>query len=123
MLVVCIIFIFLDLDIIFFIISGFRLNTTVYARIAAADWSVCAIECVKDSCCRSINYKTIITARNEENCEMLHNLVYNTSDDLLKKNDTYVHIFFNSPMKVNLTVSSRSMGRASACRLEIPSPT
>ena len=92
--------ILLNHDIISFNISGFRLNTTVYAKKTTGHWVDCAIECVKDSCCRSVNYKTIITAGNEENCEMLHNLVYNTSDDQLKENGTYNYIFFNSPMKV-----------------------
>ena len=68
---------------------------------------------MKDSCCRSINFKTIITARNEENCEILHNLVYNTSDDLLKKNDTYDHIYFNSPMKVKPFIISMTKVRDS----------
>ena len=96
--------ILLNHDINSFNISGFRLNTTVYAKIATSDWADCAIECVRDPCCRSVNYKTLITAGNEENCEMLHNLVYNTSDDLLKKNGTYNYIFLNSPMKVKTLI-------------------
>ena len=92
-----------------FNILGFRLNTTVYAKIATSDWADCVIECVRDPCCRSVNYKNIIIAGNEENCEMLHNLVYNTSDDLLKKNNTYNYIFFNSPMKVKTYVKDLLM--------------
>ena len=89
-------------------INSFNISAKIYAKIATGDRADCVIECVRDPCCRSVNYKTIITAGNEENCEMLHNLVYNASDDLLKKNGTYNYIFFNSPMKVKTLISIKN---------------
>ena len=60
----------------------------------------CIIECVNEPCCRSINYRK--TLRNEKNCEMLHNIVYNTSEALLERNSSYDHVYLTNPHKVGI---------------------
>ena len=67
---------------------------------AATHWINCAQECVEEPCCRSINFKKIVTTKSERNCEMLHNVVYNTSETLLENNASYDYIYFNNPRKV-----------------------
>ena len=63
-------------------------------------WMDCIIECVKEPCCRSINYRN--TLHNETNCEMLHNVVYNTSEELLERNSSYDHVYLTNPHKVSV---------------------
>ena len=63
-----------------------------------SQWMDCVVECVKQPCCRSINYKQ--TSHGESNCEMLHNLVYNTSEKLLERNPFYDHVYLINPRKV-----------------------
>ena len=75
-------------------------------RKTVSEWTECIIECVKEPCCRSINYRK--TLCNETNCEMLHNVVYNTSEKLLEKNSSYDHVYLTNPHKVTLSsISSR----------------
>ena len=62
----------------------------------------CLIECDKEPCCRSINFKKILSSDYECNCEMLHNVVYNTSEKLLKTNASFDHVYFTSSKKVRL---------------------
>ena len=52
-------------------------------------------------CCRSINYQTALASQNESNCEMLHNVVYNTTKELLEKNSSYDYVYLVFPSKVN----------------------
>ena len=58
----------------------------------------CVIKCVQEPCCRSINYKK--TSQNETNCEMLHDVVYNTSEKVLEKNRSHDYIYLTNPRKV-----------------------
>ena len=80
--------------------AGFRLKTTAYMTSAATHWINCAKECVEEPCCRSINFKKIVSTKSERNCEMLHNVVYNTSENLLENNASYDYIYFINPRKV-----------------------
>ena len=66
-----------------------------------SEWIDCIVECASEPCCRSINYKYTLNLKNETNCEMLHNLVYNTSQTLLEKNALYDHVYLLNPRKVN----------------------
>ena len=50
---------------------------------------------------RSINYKK--TFKNEANCEMLHDVVYNTSEKDLERNFSCDYIYLNEPQKVRIT--------------------
>ena len=70
-----------------------------------SDWPDCVMECVREPCCRSINYKRTANLKNESNCEMLHNLVYNTSQKFLVANYTYNHVYLGNPRKVKLTAT------------------
>ena len=83
---------------------GFRLDTTILKNIAVSDWFDCVVECATEPSCRSINYnnKEPLNLKNEANCEMLHNVVYNTSQKFLKKNSSYDHVFLMNPQKVSL---------------------
>ena len=58
----------------------------------------CVMECVKHPCCRSLNYKK--KSKDEPNCEMLHNLMYNTSEKLLQSNSSYDYVYLANPHKV-----------------------
>ncbi|CAB3988571.1 Hypothetical predicted protein [Paramuricea clavata] len=55
------------------------------------------MECVKEPCCRSINYKK--TIHNEPNCEMLHDVIYNTSENVLERNSSYDYVYLLDPQK------------------------
>ena len=81
-----------------YMISGFRLNTSILMIKSLSQWMDCVVECAKQPCCRSINYKQ--TSQNESNCEMLHNLVHNTSEKLLERNPFYGHVYLINPHKV-----------------------
>jgi hypothetical protein len=41
-----------------------------------------------------------MVAGNESNCEMLHNVVYNVSERVLKENSTYDYVYLFNPKKV-----------------------
>ncbi len=93
----------LNLYLFFVYIVDFRLNATVYMTTVATHWINCAKECVEEPCCRSINFKKIISTQNERNCEMLHNVVYNSSNKkFLLENTSYDYIYFNHPRKVRI---------------------
>ena len=62
----------------------------------------CVIECDKEPCCRSINIQKKSNSHDAQICEMLHNVVYNTSEDLLEANPTFDHVYLTSSKKVNL---------------------
>jgi hypothetical protein len=66
----------------------------------------CVMECSNEPCCRSINYKKIF--RNEPNCEILHNVVYNTSENALKKTSSFDYVYLVNPEKVRWEWYSRS---------------
>ncbi len=61
----------------------------------------CVIECATEPCCRSINYRKTLSLHNEANCEMLHNVVYNTSRKFLETNISFDHVHLENPEKVN----------------------
>ena len=65
----------------------------VSSRIACVD------ECFAHPCCRSINYNYATSADHLNKCELLHNLVENTSY-VLERNSSFDHLFFNEPLKV-----------------------
>ncbi len=62
---------------------------------------VCVIQCAKEPCCRSINYKKTLSSHNEPNCEMLHDVVNSTSQKFLETNCSYDHVHLLNPNKVN----------------------
>ena len=62
---------------------------------------VCVIECAKEPCCRSINYKKTFSFNNEPICEMLHDVVNGTSHKFLETNSSYDHVHLINPKKVN----------------------
>ena len=82
---------------VFVNISGARLNTTVLKTKSASYVVDCISECVNEPCCRSVNFKKSCALHN---CEMLHNLAYNTSEELLEKNASFDYIYITNPRKV-----------------------
>ncbi|CAB4039465.1 Hypothetical predicted protein [Paramuricea clavata] len=62
-----------------------------------SQWIDCVIECVQQPCCRSINYKKVF--QNEPNCEILHDVVYNTSEKVLERNSFYDYVYLVDPQK------------------------
>lgn len=64
------------------------------------------MECVTEQCCRSVNYKKKAALEREKNCEMLHNVVYNTSDDLLEKSASYDYVYLIDPIEVRVSFTA-----------------
>ena len=60
------------------------------------------MECATEPCCRSINYKKTLTLQDESNCEMLHHVIFNTSEKLLEKDDSADYIYLVNPQKVRV---------------------
>ena len=60
------------------------------------------MECATEACCRSINYKKTVSLKDEPNCEMLHDVLYNTSDKMLENNSSYDHVYLVNPEKVTI---------------------
>ena len=87
---------------------GFRLNTTIFANQIVSQRIDCIIECAMEPCCRSINYKKRSSLKNETNCEMLHNVVFNTSENALEKNSSFHYVYLTNPDKVSLSSRSSS---------------
>ena len=66
----------------------------------ASQFMECILDCYKEPCCRSVNFKKISTSEDEPKCELLHNLAYNTSKNLLQGNASYDYAYFIKPEKV-----------------------
>ena len=77
---------------------GYRLNAIIWMAIPVFKKIDCVIKCVQEPCCRSTNYKK--TPQNETNCEMLHDVVYDTSEEVLEKNCSCDYVFLTNPQKV-----------------------
>ena len=89
---------------VFHYFLGFKLHTKVLKTIAVSQRIDCIIECFIEPCCRSINYKnTSSTSQNEKNCEMLHNVVYNTSKNELEETPSFDYVYLVNPEKVRGT--------------------
>jgi hypothetical protein len=86
--------------------SGFRLNATVLMAKVVSKRIDCVMECATEPCCRSINYKKSMVAENESNCEMLHNVVYNVSERVLKEKSMYDCVYLLNPEKVKILMAS-----------------
>jgi hypothetical protein len=95
--------VFEDATILFFVLSiGFRLNATVFLAKVVSERIDCVMECATEPCCRSINYKKTLTLQDESNCEMLHHVIFNTSEKLLEKDDSADYIYLVNPQKVRV---------------------
>jgi hypothetical protein len=77
-----------------------RLITNRFQTINVSHRIDCLIECDKEPCCRSINIQKKSSSHDAQICEMLHNLVYNTSKKLLEANPSFDHVYFTSSKKV-----------------------
>ena len=82
--------------------EGFRLNVKVLKTKVVSQWIDCIMECSTEACCRSINYKKTVPLQNEPNCEMLHHVLYNTSEKMLDKNSSYDYVYLVNPEKVRI---------------------
>ena len=60
--------------------------------------------CVKEQCCRSVNYMERLPQSHHSLCEMLHDAVYASSK--LEKNRFYDYVYFTEPLKVKQLVST-----------------
>ena len=78
---------------------GFRLNAPVVKVRNVSLRIACVDECFAHQCCRSMNYNYATLADHSNKCELLHNLVENTSY-VLERNSSFDHLFFNEPLKV-----------------------
>ena len=66
----------------------------------ASHFMECLLDCYKETCCRSVNFKKISTSEDKPKCELLHNLAHNTSKNLLQGNASYDYAYFTKPEKV-----------------------
>ena len=82
--------------------EGFRLKVAVLKTKFVSQWIDCIMECATEECCRSINYKKTVPLQNEPNCEMLHDVLYNTSEKILEKNSSYDYVYLVNPEKVRI---------------------
>ncbi|CAB3985424.1 Hypothetical predicted protein [Paramuricea clavata] len=80
-------------------LEGFRLDATVLKTKGVSQLMECIVEFVNEPCCRSINYKKDFQ-NTEANCEMLHDVVYNTSEKVLERNSSYDYVYLLDPQKV-----------------------
>ena len=82
---------------------GFRLNAPVL-EVHNVSWkSACVDNCFAHPCCRSMNYNYASLVNQSGKCELLHDLVENTSY-VLEPNSSFDHLFFNYPLKVIRTL-------------------
>ena len=82
---------------------GFRLNAPVL-EVRNVSWrSACVDDCFANPCCRSMNYNHASSTNQSNKCELLHDLVDNTSH-VLEPNSSFHHIFFYQPLKVIRTI-------------------
>jgi hypothetical protein len=79
---------------------GSRLNATIFSNTHVVGQLDCLIVCDMEPCCRSINFKKIPSSQDDQNCEMLHNVVYNTTEKLLETNASFDYVYFTSSEKV-----------------------
>ena len=79
---------------------GSRLDSPIFKKIYVSTQIECIVSCVQEPCCRSINYRQRLPQSHADLCEMLHDVVYNTSAEL-EKNRFYDYVYFNEPQKVN----------------------
>ncbi|CAB3983413.1 Hypothetical predicted protein, partial [Paramuricea clavata] len=79
-------------------LEGSRLNSTILKKVDVSSMMECVVSCVQEPCCRSINYRKRLPQDLASLCEMLHDVVYNTSAEL-EKNSSYDYIYFNAPRK------------------------
>ena len=82
-----------------YFLLGFRLNAPVVEVLNVFSKIACVDKCFAHPCCRSMNYNYAALADHSNKCELLHNLVENTSY-VLERNSSFDHLFFNEPLKV-----------------------
>lgn len=88
---------------------GFRLSASVLEVRNVSSLTACVDACFAHPCCRSMNYKHSTAVNQSNKCELLHNLVENSSQHTshaLEPNSSFGHFFFNQPLKVirNITL-------------------
>ena len=79
---------------------GHRLNATVHIGLYAGHEIDCAIQCVHNTCCRSVNYRKSLRYDGEENCELLHAVVSEQRENL-KEHELYDYLILNEPSRVS----------------------
>ncbi|XP_028398692.1 sushi, von Willebrand factor type A, EGF and pentraxin domain-containing protein 1-like [Dendronephthya gigantea] len=80
--------------------EGFRLNRTILKRTNAPSKIQCILSCVKEQCCRSVNYWKRLQREQECRCEMLHDVIGNkTAETELEKNSSYDYVYLTAPLK------------------------
>ena len=78
---------------------GSRLNSSVFKNKNVSTKIECILLCVDEQCCRSINYKERFPPqRHHSLCEMLHDIVYDSSE--LEENCSYDYVYLTNPQKV-----------------------
>ena len=79
---------------------GYRLNATVHMKLYAGHEIDCAIQCVRNTCWRSVNYRNSLRYDGEENCELLHAVVSEQRENL-KEHEMYDYLILNEPSRVS----------------------
>ncbi|XP_028416200.1 sushi, von Willebrand factor type A, EGF and pentraxin domain-containing protein 1-like [Dendronephthya gigantea] len=80
-------------------LTGFRLNSSILKKTNVSSKAECISSCIKEPCCRSLNYKESSPQAEASVCEMLHDVIHNTSKQL-QENSFYDYIYFKESQKV-----------------------
>ncbi|XP_028408476.1 uncharacterized protein LOC114531033 [Dendronephthya gigantea] len=81
-------------------LEGFRLNSSILKETNVSSQIQCLLSCVQEPCCRSVNYREILEQDETGLCEMLHDVIYNTSAEL-QKNFSYDHVYLTPQKEYN----------------------
>ena len=63
---------------------GFRLANHLIRKVTALSVIECSLQCLRESCCVSTNYKEAVLTNMEENCELNHAAATDQQGDLVK---------------------------------------
>ncbi|XP_028398842.1 sushi, von Willebrand factor type A, EGF and pentraxin domain-containing protein 1-like [Dendronephthya gigantea] len=78
--------------------EGTRLNSIILKRTNAPNKIQCILSCVKEQCCRSVNYGERLQHDQACRCEMLHDVIGNTTAEL-ESNSSYDYVYLTAPLK------------------------
>ena len=80
---------------------GYRLDVPVLKTIHTMSGPQCVLHCLKDACCRSVNYNTrCLSSQNKTNCELLHG-VASEEPGLLRLQENFNHLVLLQPNRVS----------------------
>ena len=80
--------------------SGHRLDNNLIRKVTALSSVECNLECLREQCCKSTNYKEFLSCDTRDNCELSHAGASEKPEDLVKE-DAYLHYEMLRPDRVS----------------------